>query len=174
MRILIVSDIHGNLDNMKKVIQNDPSFDCLLLVGDLLAGPNIDGYDPERLADFLNIYGDKVICVKGNCDYEYDTKLLNFSVDKLYITLPMDNKIFLITHGHYYYKKNLPEVPYDVLISGHTHVPVLERDKGKIFVNPGSITLPRRGSTKCYIIYEDRIFSLKELDSNKVIERIYI
>lgn len=174
MRILIVADIHGNFDNMKKVIQNNPSFDYLLLVGDILAGPMIDGYNPEKLADFLNVYKDKIIAVKGNCDYEYDTKLLNFNVDKLYLTLSMDDKQFLITHGHYYNRNHLPDEEYDILIMGHTHVPVLERDNRKIIINPGSITLPRKGSTKSYVLYEDWVFSLKDLDENKVIERIYI
>ena len=174
MKVLIVADIHGNFENMKKVVQNDPTFDYLLLVGDLLAGPEIEGYDQNKLADLLNTYKDKIITVRGNCDYEYDLKLLNFSVDKLYTTMSMDDKVFLITHGHYYNRNYLPEEPYDILISGHTHVPVLERDDGKIIINPGSVSLPRHGSSKCYIVYEDWVFSLKDLDNNKVIERIYI
>ena len=174
MKVLIVADIHGGFENMKKVIQNDPTFDYLLLVGDLLAGPIGDGYDRDKLAEALNIYKDKIIAVKGNCDYEFDTKLLDFDVDKLYTTIPMDSKKFLMTHGHYYNRDYLPDETYDILITGHTHVPVLERDNGKIIVNPGSISLPRKGSSKCYIVYEDWVFSLKDLDNNKVIERIYI
>ena len=56
MRVLIVSDIHGNFDNMRKVIENNPSFDKLLLLGDILVGPNTYGYNPEQLALFLNIF----------------------------------------------------------------------------------------------------------------------
>lgn len=174
MKILIVSDIHGNFDNMKKVLKDNPNFDCMFLVGDLLAGPEIEGYNPKKLANLLNDYKDKIIAVRGNCDYEYDIKLLNFDINKLYINMTIDKKIFLMTHGHYYYRDHLPEIPYDILISGHTHVPILERDRGKVIINPGSITLPRRGSTKSYIVYEDHIFSLKDLDENKVMERIYI
>ena len=174
MKALIVSDIHGNFDNMKKVFENDPSFDHLLLIGDILDGPDREGYNPEKLAELLNVYKDKIIAVKGNCDYEYDTRLLKFSVDKLYATISMDDKKFLMTHGHYYYRDHLPEVPYDILLTGHTHVPILERDNRKIIINPGSISLPRRGSTKSYVVYEDWVFSLKDLDNNKVIERIYI
>ena len=55
MKILIVSDIHGNYNNMKKVLQNDSSFDYLFLLGDLLSGPDITGYNPEKLANLLNI-----------------------------------------------------------------------------------------------------------------------
>ena len=107
MKALIVSDIHGNFDNMKKVFENDPSFDHLLLIGDILDGPDREGYNPEKLAELLNVYKDKIIAVKGNCDYEYDTRLLKFSVEKLYATISMDDKKFLMTHGHYYYRDHL-------------------------------------------------------------------
>ena len=87
MRVLIVSDIHGNFDNMRKVIENNPSFDKLLLLGDILVGPNTYGYNPEQLALFLNIYKDKIIAVKGNNDW--DSHLLEFPVDKNYILFPI-------------------------------------------------------------------------------------
>ena len=96
MKILIVSDIHGNFDNMKKVLKDNPNFDCMFLVGDLLAGPEIEGYNPKKLANLLNGYKDKIIAVRGNCDYEYDIKLLNFDINKLYIKMTIDKKIFLM------------------------------------------------------------------------------
>ena len=174
MKILIVSDIHGNYNNMKKVLQNEPSFDYLLLVGDILSGPYREGYDPEKLADLLNSYKNKIIAVRGNCDYMDDLQLLDFKMDELYKTVPMDNKTILMTHGHYFNKDHLPDVRYNILITGHTHVPVLERDHSKIILNPGSISLPRQDSTKSYIVYEDGVFALKDLESNKDLEKIYI
>ena len=56
MIILIVSDTHGNYGNMKKVLENEPSFDYFFLLGDILYGPDIEGYDPDRLAELLNKY----------------------------------------------------------------------------------------------------------------------
>lgn len=172
MKVLIVSDIHGNFNNMKKVIEDNPSFDYLLLLGDILSGPYIEGYDPEELANLLNHYKNKIIPVKGNCDY--DTELLNFSVDKLYITVPIDNKLCLMTHGHYYNRDNLPDIPFDVLLTGHTHVAILDKKGNKLYLNPGSITLPRKESIKSYIYYEDGTFMLKDLEKNKVIKTIVI
>lgn len=174
MKILIVSDIHGNYNNMEKVLKNDPSFDYLFLAGDILSGPNREGYDPEKLAELLNSYKDKIIAVKGNCDYREDLQLLDFKIDELYKTIPMDNKTILMTHGHYFNKDHLPDVRYSILITGHTHVPVLERAHNKINLNPGSISLPRQDSTKSYICYEDGVFALKDLESNKDLEKIYI
>ena len=172
MKILIVSDIHGNYNNMKKVLQNDSSFDYLFLLGDLLSGPDITGYDPEKLADLLNKYKDKIIAVKGNCDY--DNSSLEFNTDMYYITLFIDDIFFLITHGHYYNRYNLPPGDFDVLLNGHTHVPILERENNRIFLNPGSITIPRRGDKKTYIIYEDDVFYLKDVEKNRVIQKISI
>lgn len=172
MKVLIVSDIHGNFSSMKKVIEDNPSFDYLLLLGDILAGPYIEGYNPEELANLLNQYKNKIITVKGNCDY--DTELLEFSVDKLYITVPIDNKLFLMTHGHYYNSSSLPDVPFDVLLTGHSHIPLLVKENNKLYVNPGSITLPRGDSVKSYIYYDNGSFMLKDLEKNKNIKKIVI
>ena len=38
----------------------------------------------------------------------------------------------------------------DVLLSGHTHVPQCDEVTGFYLINPGSTTLPRRGSGKSY------------------------
>ena len=56
MKILIVSDIHGNYENMKKVLENEKTFDYFFLLGDILSGPYIEGYDPDKLAELLNEY----------------------------------------------------------------------------------------------------------------------
>ena len=172
MKLLIVSDIHGNFNNMKKVIQNNSSFDKILILGDVLAGPNMEDYNPLQLAEFLNIYKDKIIAVRGNCDY--DIKPLNFSVDKSYLTISIDGKLFLMTHGHMYNRYRLPVEEFDVFLSGHTHIPVMDIEGNKIYLNPGSITIPRGGSGKSYIYYEDGVFYLKDLDKNEIIKKINV
>ena len=171
MKVLIVSDIHGNFKNMKKVIQNNSSFDRLLILGDILSGPSIDGYDPKQLALFLNLYKDKIISVRGNCDnFHMDT--LDFFVDKSFLTLSIDSKLFFLTHGHLYNPTHLPDLPFDVFLSGHTHVPMMEKVDGRLFLNPGSITSPRGGSLKSYIFYEEGEFFLKDVDENKVLKKL--
>ena len=168
MKALIVSDIHGNYLNMKKVLDDNPSFDYLLLLGDILSGPYLEGYDPEKLANLLNQYKQKIIAVRGNCDW--DVSDLDFSVDNYYIIVPVDGKLFLMTHGHYYNRYSLPNVEFDVLLNGHTHVPVMDKSD-KLYLNPGSITLPRGGSIKSYIYYEDGVFYLMDLRENIVIKK---
>ena len=171
MKLLIASDIHGNFLNMKKVIQDNSDFDYLVLLGDILEGPSTFGYDKEKLANFLNIYKNKIIAVRGNCDY--DISLLEFNINKNYLTIPFDNKIFFLTHGHYYNKYNMPDIEYDIFLSGHTHVAKMEKEGNKLFLNPGSLSLPRSGN-KSYMIYQDGIFYLKDLDKNEIIKKVSI
>ena len=168
MKVLIVSDIHGGYDNMKKVLDDNPEFDLFLILGDILYG----GEEEAKLAELLNKYTSKIISVCGNCDNFSNTSILNFFDDKLYVTVPIDGKLVFITHGHVYNKYNIPNLPYDIYIQGHTHVPVMEYGE-KLYLNPGSITLPRGMSNKSYIVYQDHIFYLKDLNKNEIIKKIY-
>ena len=173
MKLLIISDIHGNFRNMKKVIENDSSFDYIYLLGDILSGPDIDGYNPNQLVEFLNLYKDKIVYVRGNCD-NYHMELLDFFVDNYSLTVSVDQKLFFLTHGHLYSPYNLPSTPFDVFLSGHTHVPVLEKREDYVFINPGSITLPKGGSNRSYIVYEDGVFTLKDLEKNEALKTLKI
>ena len=154
---------------MKKVLDDNPEFDLLLILGDILFGGN----DSVKLAELLNNYTSKIISVYGNCDSFTDNSMLNFFDDKLYVTVPMDGKLVFITHGHVYNKYNIPNLPYDVYIQGHTHVPIMEYGD-KLYLNPGSITRPRGMSKKSYIFYKDGEFLLKSVDDNEIIKRITI
>jgi len=169
MKVLIVSDIHGGYQNIKKVINDNPNFDLLLILGDILFG----GDNSLEISKLLNKYTSKIISVCGNCDSYTNNSLLDFFDDKLYVTVPIDGKLVFITHGHVYNKYNVPNLPYDVYIQGHTHVPIMEYSD-KLYLNPGSITRPRGGSIKSYIFYEDGEFILKSVDENKIIKRITI
>lgn len=50
----------------------------------------------------------------------------------------------------------LQDTDCNVLLSGHTHVPMYKEVDGYTLVNPGSTTLPRGGSPRSYcVIYVD-------------------
>ena len=174
MKILIVSDIHGNYLNMKKVIDNEVNFDYFFLLGDVLSGPDIEGYDPDRLAELLNEYSSKIFYVSGNCDVSR-MDLLDFYMDRDYMFIPIDKKMFFLTHGHLYNEHHLPDIEMDfnVYMQGHTHIPVMKEENGIVYLNPGSITLPKGMSDKSYIIYQDGDFILKDLEKNSEIKKIH-
>ena len=168
MKVLIVSDIHGGYQNMKKVLDDNPEFDLFLILGDILCWAK----DEDKLAELLNKYTSKIISVCGNWDGYRETTILDFFDEKLYVTVPVDHKLFFITHGNVVNRHNMPDLPYDVYIQGHTHVPMMEYGE-KLYLNPGSITLPR-GGVKTYIFYQDGEFLLKSVDDNIVIKKITI
>ena len=169
MKVLIVSDIHGGYNNMKKVLDDNPEFDLFLILGDILYGGN----EEEKLAELLNKYTSKIISVCGNCDNFSNTDILDFFDDKLYVTVPIDGKLVFITHGHVYNRYNIPNLPYDVYIQGHTHIPIMDYGD-KLYLNPGSITRPRGIGQKSYIFYENGVFYLKGVDDNSIIKKTTI
>ena len=167
MRLLIVSDIHGSFLDMKQVIMNESKFDKLVILGDILSGYGVDDYDPEQLALLLNLFKDKIICVKGNCDNSY-LYMLEFDVQKSFETLEVDGMTFFFTHGHLFNMSNMPSFKIDVLLQGHTHVYKFEKKDDVIYVNPGSVSMPRGGHEKTYMIYDNGEFILKNLDGQIV------
>ena len=173
MKILIVSDIHGNYMNMKKVLDDNPVFDLMFILGDVLSGPDIEGYNPERLAELLNQFSNKIFYVRGNCDV-FHLDWMDFYMDKDYMILPIDNHLFFFTHGHLYHPYDSIDQEFDVFLSGHTHIPTMDKIKDQYFLNPGSITLPKGNSKKSYLFYDNGCFYLKDLDDNKVIKHIAI
>ena len=121
----------------------------------------------RKISDILNSMKDNVYAVRGNCDTTSFEEMLDFElldVDYLYI-----NKRFVtITHGHLYTPYNLPPNCGSIFISGHTHVPLLIKQKDMIFANPGSITRPRGTDLRCYILIDDDKIILKEVKGNIV------
>lgn len=69
--------------------------------------------------------------------------------------VPPSGCIF-VHHGHLYTKQKAAELtePGTIIVSGHTHVPVLGYEDGRYFVNPGSISLPKDGSSAGYATIE--------------------
>ena len=168
MKVLIISDIHGSFNDLKEVLEKEISFDILVILGDILNGP-VNRDSKEKVADLLNVFKDKIISVSGNND-GYLNELLKFDNSKYYNLINIDNRIWFLTHGHIYNRYNMPDINYDIYLQGHRHVPLMSIENDKIYLNPGSISLPRQG-TKTYMYYEDNIFYLKTIEG-KIIQKI--
>ena len=75
--------------------------------------------------------------------------------------------VIFATHGHHYNMENPPMLKKgDILLHGHTHVPVSEEFDGRIYLNPGSVSIPKNGSAHSYMMLEDGLFTWKDLDGN--------
>ncbi|MBR1747557.1 MAG: phosphodiesterase [Clostridia bacterium] len=171
MRLLIASDIHGSATYCDRLLSRYEAegADRLVLLGDILYhGPRNglpDGYDPKKVADRLNAYAERILCVRGNCDSEVDQMVLAFPVLSDYATVLTDKACLYLTHGHVYnIEAPLPVPKGSVVLSGHTHVPACREQNGVYYLNPGSVSLPKGGSARGYILYMDGTFLFKSLD----------
>ena len=93
--------------------------------------------------------------------------VLNFPVLADYAALLLDGRAFYATHGH---KNNidspLPMAEGDILLYGHTHVPMCEQRDGRIFANCGSVSIPKENSAHSYMVIENGKMLWKALDGN--------
>ena len=145
MKILIVSDTHGQEKNLEEVLEKESPIDALIHLGDLEGGE-----------DFINTH---VSCpaylVSGNNDF--------------FCSLPREREItlgnskVLLTHGHYYYvslgveelRRQAASRDYQVVMFGHTHKPYFETKDGVTILNPGSLSYPRQeGKKPSYVLME--------------------
>lgn len=143
MKILLISDSHGSKNEVLYLIEKE-SPDKLFFLGDCIS-------DLAKVNSMFNV---DVSMVKGNLDYYED------GVEDL--LLEMNEKRFLLTHGHKYYVKygfyklflKAKEYEADYVFFGHTHKYEDFIEEGIRFVNPGSLKKPRGQLDKTYCIID--------------------
>lgn len=180
MKWMIASDLHGSAYYCRKMLEafEREGADRLFLLGDLLYhGPRNDlprEYAPKEVIPLLNGKREKLLCVRGNCDAEVDQMVLEFPVLADYAVLPVGQRLIYATHGHIYHVKNLPPLaPGDVLLHGHTHVPAwTEFGQGNLYLNPGSVSIPKEDSPHSYMTLEGNTMQWKELESSAVFHEL--
>lgn len=134
MHILVISDTHGHLENVREVLKKDGPFDMILHLGDVCR-------DEDELRDMA---GERctVSIVRGNCDiFSREPDQRDFKIGKYNIHME---------HGQYLpyslqsisYKAE--EIGADIIFFGHTHSPLLTWQGNVRIVNPGSISKPRQ------------------------------
>ncbi|MBR4462021.1 MAG: phosphodiesterase [Erysipelotrichaceae bacterium] len=171
MKLMIASDIHGSAKYCKELLEayEKEKADRLLLLGDILYhGPRNDlpeGYDPRQVIALLNEKKDEIFAVRGNCEAEVDQAVLEFPVLADYALLPLQKRMIYVTHGHIYNRDHLPPMKAgDILLHGHTHIPACEEFDGFVYMNPGSVAIPKNGTPRGYMILENETFIWKTLD----------
>ena len=180
MKWMIASDLHGSAYYCRKMLEafEREGADRLFLLGDLLYhGPRNDlprEYAPKEVIPLLNGKREKLLCVRGNCDAEVDQMVLEFPVLADYAVLPVGQRLIYATHGHIYHVKNLPPLaPGDVLLHGHTHVPAwTEFGQENLYLNPGSVSIPKEDSPHSYMTLEGNTMQWKELESSAVFHEL--
>ncbi len=170
MKWMIASDIHGSSAYCEELLQafEREKADRLLLLGDLLYhGPRNDlpdGYAPKRVIELLNAQKDKLFCVRGNCEAEVDQMVLEFPVLADYMLLEVEGKLLYATHGHHAGEQTPPPFAKgSILLCGHTHVPACNLHDDFVYLNPGSVSIPKQNSPRGYMTLEKGEFLWKTL-----------
>lgn len=130
MRIVVVSDTHGDSHSLREVICREGHFGLLIHLGD-------GERDTGNISDVLGNIPLLQVC--GNCDFASDLP------DRILTT--EGGKTLFLTHGHKQMvkygtavlRKEALEQNADIALYGHTHVPVQTYDEGIYLCNPGSL-----------------------------------
>ncbi len=176
MKWMIASDLHGSAyytRKMLKAFENEKA-DKLLLLGDILYhGPRNDlplEYNPKEVIQLLNEKKNSILAVRGNCDTEVDQMVLEFPIlaDYCVITVEANReniRCIYATHGHNHNERNIPPLQTgDILLNGHTHIPACIEHENYIYMNPGSVSIPKENSEHGYMTIENGVFYWKNLD----------
>lgn len=179
MKFFILSDIHGDALCCKKALEifKQSDYAALLLLGDILYhGPRNslpDYYDPKKVIELLNPLSEQIIAVKGNCDGEVDQMVLNFPILSPYNQFYLNKRKVFMTHGHTITKEHPCLLPSaSLFLYGHTHIPEATKEKDLIFLNPGSVSLPKNGFPPSYAILEENSFSVFSLHTQQLMMKI--
>ena len=171
MKLFIASDIHGSAYYAEMMLREFEASgaDKIVLLGDILYhGPRNDlpaDYSPKRVAEMLNKYADKIITVRGNCEAEVDSLMLDFPVTSDYGVIFDGNTAMYLSHGH----RTVPKMTDGTLyFTGHTHIPHDYTENGVRYLNPGSVSIPKNNSPHSAIIYDDGSVSWYDIENKSV------
>lgn len=129
MRILLVSDTHGNNDAVALLAKKYPDMDIYLHLGDSES-------DEYTLMPFRS--------VMGNRDF-YPNFPMNLLIPTPYGNL-FATHIPIVKDG-FFKEKNVK-----IFIHGHTHVRKFKEENGVIVINPGAMTFSHDGNELSYAI----------------------
>lgn len=151
MKIGIISDTHGNVDAWDAAMKLLEGAEIILHAGDVLYHPPrlgcYEGYNIPELAGRINESPVPIVIARGNCDAEVYEELLQIPVLSPYAFVQHGDLRIVIQHGHTLIPQTMQNLAEkyraDVFITGHTHVPVIERMGSALHVNPGSPSISK-------------------------------
>ena len=170
MKLFIASDIHGSAYYADRMVRAfaESGADRLVLLGDILYhGPRNDlprDYAPKKVIALLNPLAGRIIAVRGNCESEVDQMVLDFPVTSDYGVICDGDVTIYLSHGH---RAVPPMTPGTAYLTGHTHVPKKTTENGVVFMNPGSVSIPKENSPHSYMLYENGVFSWYNLETGE-------
>jgi len=166
VKIAIVSDIHAEPEALQRVLADMPSVDRVLCAGDAVSEYRFCA-ETVQLLQHVNAQ-----CIQGNhemvlfsgrnapylskCQAEFAPELLHvLATAPVSFALEAAGARILMVHAspwkpfedyilpHSPKLARFARLPYDFVILGHTHVPMIECVSGVTVLNPGSCSQPR-------------------------------
>ncbi|MCD6362751.1 MAG: phosphodiesterase [Synergistetes bacterium] len=180
MKVGIMSDTHGGLSSWKASLEVFNKVDMIIHAGDLFYhGPrNLfpKEYDPASLARLMNELEIPLLISRGNCDADVDQLVIDFPILASYLVLDVGSIRLFVHHGHLFSEteviKYAKKLHVDLVISGHTHVPSIEKKEDIWFFNPGSPSLPKGTEGPTVGILEGDRLRLLSLPEGKVLKEV--
>jgi putative phosphoesterase len=182
MKIGIVSDTHGCAATWQKIFTEYFSdAEVILHAGDVLYhGPrnSIPGeYNPKALAAALNECRVPIVAAAGNCDAEVDSMVLDIPIQAPYAYLVYHNLRIIVNHGHKLTEEDKLKLAKrykaDIFITGHTHLPDLEKKDNTIFINPGSPGMSKAANKHGTIVMmTDNNIELIDIETGQVLKAL--
>lgn len=145
--IIVLSDTHGNLSAIEKLLPLMERCDYVFHLGDCFTD----------ILPFSGQLGDKLIFVRGNCDMRSAQKQA---------VVEIEGKKILLTHGDDFgVKGGLTKLAYyaqetgcNAVFYGHTHQASLDEEEGIIYLNPGALALTKREKSFAFVtVTQDKI-----------------
>jgi hypothetical protein len=183
MKIGIISDTHGSVECWRMAFEKFFSeTDLIFHAGDVLYhGPRnrmADSYSPPKLVEAIAQCPVPIIASRGNCDSEVDAAVLSIPLASPYAFAFVNGKRIVITHGHFTETQEeksemAARCKADIFISGHTHVSLLQRIGGTIFLNPGSPALSKREDGRSTVaLMDEKQISVRDLYTGEILDSL--
>ena len=143
MRILVLSDSHGDIKSLNSVIERHQDISEIFFLGDLTK---------DIIAVKEQFKNKNYYIVSGNCDFSSPFPSSQIKT--------IENTRIFFCHGHRYgvkytlesIKATARENNCALVLFGHTHCSLTAYDNGLYIVNPGSLSSPRDGKKSYAII----------------------
>ncbi len=183
MKIGVVSDTHGSVLGWEKAWEILKNTDIIIHCGDLFnhgpGNPIPEKYSPRELLNIFNNLNIPLLISKGNCDSEVDQAFLNIPLAFPFLFYQINDLRILISHGHIFKKDEWIEIgkkwKIDILISGHTHIPVIEKVENITILNPGSPSIPKEKTPTCAKInLDEKLITIFDLSDFSEIKKEYL
>lgn len=178
MKIGIISDIHGYPEKFTKALGYFKHCDMILCGGDILyhgpRNPILMGYNPLALVAEISKNQIPMLIARGNCDAEVDIMVLNLPMMPEYVVYEKDNVRFIVTHGDNLNEDELKKIGIiykaDIVITGHTHIRKFETYLDTMYINPGSVSVPKGDGISSVATIENGVVKFINIENGEIIE----